>query len=195
MVSIWGAYARADMIDTGDMAAWEVCAMCHGVDGVSAVTKFPKLAGQKPMYIEQQLRRFRRGLRSNDGGQMQTISTEVNEADIAGIATYFAEQSTTVERRTQGGHQRQQMQLGQKIFEQGKPGVAACKNCHGDPQSQAPWLNAQHQDYLQKQIFDFASGARKSNISPMEKVAKKLTPAEIEAVTKYLNSTSLARTK
>jgi hypothetical protein len=45
----------AGMIDKEGMDEWEVCAMCHSLDGVSRMPKFPKLAGQKSSYISNNL--------------------------------------------------------------------------------------------------------------------------------------------
>lgn len=36
--------ARAYMLDSDGMKPWESCALCHGLDGVSRMAKFPKLA-------------------------------------------------------------------------------------------------------------------------------------------------------
>lgn len=189
------AHVRADMIDSESLAAWEVCALCHGVDGVSAVAKFPKLAGQKPDYIEYQLRRFRSGQRNNDGGQMQSVSTEVKEADIVAVAQYFFDQPAV---ETTGIATdtllRQRSLVGKELYEKGRQGVPACKNCHGDPNSSAPWLNAQHKAYLEKQIRDFSAGRRQSSISPMEKISVNLTNDEIDSISLYLSLRHRERT-
>ena len=42
------ASARAGMIDESSLKPWENCALCHSLDGVSHMAKFPKLAGQGP---------------------------------------------------------------------------------------------------------------------------------------------------
>lgn len=192
-VIILGPYAHADMIDDGSFAAWEVCAMCHGADGLSAVARFPKLAGQKPHYIDYQLRQFRSGLRRNDGGQMQAISTEVQERNIAGVAKYFSEHAPAASINAAESYQLSV--LGKQLFEQGRAGVPACQSCHGDPGSLAPWLDGQHRSYLEKQLADFSTGKRVSSISPMTKIAESLSDEEISAVSNYLSSTLFIRTK
>jgi cytochrome c553 len=60
--------ARADMIVTEGVQPWHLCATCHGLDGISAMARFPKLAGQRPAYIVKEVRDFRDGQRSNVGG-------------------------------------------------------------------------------------------------------------------------------
>ncbi|MDB4224864.1 cytochrome c, partial [Granulosicoccus sp.] len=72
---------------------WEICALCHSLDGDSRMAKFPKLAGQPELYIEKQLQDFLTGSRFNDGGQMSSIVTEVAEEDFQAIAIWFASQN------------------------------------------------------------------------------------------------------
>ena len=75
--------AHADIIVTEGMQPWETCASCHSLDGISVMARFPKLAGQRPDYIAKQVRDFRDGRRSNDGGQMVATASEINDADLA----------------------------------------------------------------------------------------------------------------
>ena len=67
--------------DPSQYPAYETCALCHGLFGVSHTAKFPHLGGQKPAYIEAQLRAFLSGFRTNDGGQMSAIVTELQPED------------------------------------------------------------------------------------------------------------------
>src|SRR5215813_203209 len=39
--------AYADIIVTEGMQPWYLCATCHSLDGISAMARFPKLAGQR----------------------------------------------------------------------------------------------------------------------------------------------------
>jgi cytochrome c553 len=52
------APAYADTLDTRGMAAHEQCAYCHGLDGNSAMARFPHLAGQSTVYLKKQLKDF-----------------------------------------------------------------------------------------------------------------------------------------
>ncbi|MEY3107112.1 MAG: Cytochrome c4, partial [Pseudomonadota bacterium] len=49
----------------GEKIVTGVCAACHGVDGNSLVSMYPKLAGQHPEYITKQLTNFKVGDRRN----------------------------------------------------------------------------------------------------------------------------------
>src|SRR6266511_1803129 len=82
--------AYADIIVTEGMQPWHLCATCHSLDGISAMARFPKLAGQRAAYIVKQVRDFRDGRRSNDGGQMQASTSDIDDDDLAKTAAYFA---------------------------------------------------------------------------------------------------------
>jgi len=66
------------------------CAACHGPDGNSTVTSFPRLAGQHRDYLLQALHEYKIGVRKNPimGGQAQALS----DTDMQDLATYFSEQ-------------------------------------------------------------------------------------------------------
>jgi cytochrome c553 len=179
----------ADMIDTSSMKTWEHCALCHSADGISRMAKFPKLAAQRPAYIEKQLREFRAEQRTNDGGPMVTNAGLLSDAQIIEVASYFgslpppppeeSETDTAV------------LATGRRLFEMGKPeaGVAACMSCHvggGIPGVIAPAITAQHADYLRKQLVDFRDKARDNDPDGiMRAIAGALSEAEIEAVAVY----------
>ncbi|MEE2730850.1 MAG: c-type cytochrome [Pseudomonadota bacterium] len=182
--------AEAGMIDKEGMAPWEICGMCHGLDGNSHMSKFPKLAGQKAAYIVQQFNAFHNGQRTNDGGQMQAITEEVQAQDLASIAEHFESQVAVEPPAPTGDIERYRQ--GKALYQQGRPGLAACVQCHNPSQTRTPWLDAQHPAYLNKQLDDFRSGRRDTQSrTPMPAIAKALTPEEQTAVTHYLSRTLL----
>jgi cytochrome c553 len=65
-----------------------MCFTCHGADGNSKNPNFPILAGQKPAYLVNQLRAFRKGTRKN--GMMQNMAANLNDAEINNLAAFFA---------------------------------------------------------------------------------------------------------
>src|SRR5258708_21942821 len=73
--------ARADMILTDGMQPWETCAECHGLDGISVMARFPKVAGQRFGYIAKQVRDIRDGRRRKDRGPMAAIAGELYDTD------------------------------------------------------------------------------------------------------------------
>jgi len=52
------ASAHAQEQDVKQMVA-TVCSKCHGMDGNSTSTRYPKLAGQAKVYLSYQLKAFR----------------------------------------------------------------------------------------------------------------------------------------
>ncbi|WP_246249102.1 c-type cytochrome [Chelativorans alearense] len=180
--------AGADMLDTDGMEPWELCGLCHGLQGVSPVPRFPHLAHQSTAYIEKQFRDFRDGLRHNDGGQMGTVTMEIEPEALPKIAAYFAKQPPPPPVLEEGPRFAQ----GRDLFLLGRAGLRACIDCHGPLASAAdvPWLEAQHRDYLLKQLSDFASGARSNDPGGvMQALAESLEPAEREALADYLAAT------
>src|SRR6202012_650165 len=66
----------------------EICAGCHGENGISQTENIPSLAGQMDQFIQWQLVFFRGGARKND--QMQSIAQDITTDEIRGVGGYFA---------------------------------------------------------------------------------------------------------
>ncbi len=114
----------------GDPAAGEakagVCAACHGVDGNSVVTIWPKIAGQHPEYIARQTRMVRDQQRVVP--EMYPMVMNLTDQDIDDIAAHYAAQTLQ-----SGVADEALVELGQKIYQGGNmdSGVPACAACHG----------------------------------------------------------------
>lgn len=67
----------------------EKAGMCHGCHGqnVEGNGQFPRLAGQHPDYLVNQLKHFKSGERQS--GQMQAIAGTLSEEDMKALAAYF----------------------------------------------------------------------------------------------------------
>ena len=80
------------------------------------------------------------------------------------------------------------LKITKNLFEHGDPtrGIPGCGQCHGvDPA--IPRLQAQHADYLQKQLSDFRNSRRMNdNNGVMQKIAKALTTKEIKNLAQYI---------
>lgn len=63
-----------------------MCLGCHGATA-QGNGQFPRLAGQHPEYLEQQLKAFKEGSRKS--GPMQAIIANLSEADFKALAAYF----------------------------------------------------------------------------------------------------------
>lgn len=82
------APAQAADIEAGKAKVAEVCAACHGANGVSVGDTIPNLAGQRAPYLENQLKALKEGNRKNPF--MNPIAAQLSPADIANVAAYFA---------------------------------------------------------------------------------------------------------
>ncbi|HUQ26231.1 MAG TPA: cytochrome P460 family protein [Burkholderiales bacterium] len=88
------AYAQADM-EAGKTKVAQVCAACHGANGISVSDAIPNLAGQRAVYLENQLKAFKEGSRKAPNATspiatMAAIATQLSPAEIANVAMFFA---------------------------------------------------------------------------------------------------------
>ncbi|NYT75965.1 cytochrome c4 [Alcaligenaceae bacterium] len=65
------------------------CAGCHSPNGAGIPANYPRLSGQHPEYIAEQLKLFRSGDRGNNV-IMQEIADRMSDSDIAAVADYAA---------------------------------------------------------------------------------------------------------
>ena len=65
------------------------CSTCHGVKGLGT-PQLPRLAGQHPRYIEDQLKQFNKRERTNDNAVMHTIASKLSELETHAVAEYIS---------------------------------------------------------------------------------------------------------
>lgn len=65
------------------------CASCHGPQGLGT-PQLPRLAGQHPRYVEDQLKQFNKRERTNDNAVMHTIASKLSELETHAVAEYIA---------------------------------------------------------------------------------------------------------
>ena len=83
-----GTSAQTADTTAGEATAAEVCAACHGINGISVSDDIPNLAGQKGQYLAVQLKAFRGGERKN--ALMNAIASQLEDTDIENVAAFFA---------------------------------------------------------------------------------------------------------
>jgi cytochrome c553 len=66
-----------------------LCPMCHLGDFVGQ-NEIPRVAGQWPQYVKKQLEDFRARRRTNDGGNMTSVSAGLSDDDIESLSQYIA---------------------------------------------------------------------------------------------------------
>lgn len=86
-----GSMERGQHIWRGGLAERGVpaCAACHSADGMGIPSQFPRLAGQFPSYLEEQLKLFRSNDRANSP-MMHDIADRMSDSDISAVADYAA---------------------------------------------------------------------------------------------------------
>ncbi len=173
-----------------------VCSACHGPNGNSINPEWPKLAGQSAVYIAEQLRLFRSGVR--DSPIMKPMVANLSDKDISDLAVYY-EAQTPVGLEADPSY----WKSGQSLYVRGDKArdIPACVACHG-PAGRGnlaagyPALRAQQSVYVVKQLSDYASGARyKGAPNPelasrngvmMLTVAKRLSSTDMRDLASYV---------
>jgi cytochrome c553 len=171
---------------TAESVATSTCQNCHGAQGNSVSSTFPRLNGQKAEYIAAQLNNFRSHNRSDPHARayMWGMAAQLDDASIAALAQYYASQTPTLPQK--GGALAAQ---GAALFANGAPAqnMPPCQSCHGEHAEGNgifPRLAGQHADYLKKQLEAFRSSLRESDVMHVE--SKDMTDSQIEALVSYL---------
>ncbi|MDN3614697.1 c-type cytochrome [Vibrio gallaecicus] len=172
----------------------QTCVACHGADGNSLITQYPKLAGQHAKYLEKQLKELKLGMTS--GGKqgryepvMGAMAMPLSEEDMADLAAYYA--SLPISNNSTPENV---VAEGKALYTAGdaERGITACIACHGargngTELSGFPKVSGQHADYIKAQLEKFRDGSRNNDMNAMMRdVAKKLTDADIDTLSKYV---------
>ena len=141
-------------------ASYAVCAACHGAQGEGLVAlNGPKLSGQDPRYLKEQLRKYKAGIRGTHeedlyGRQMQPMAaTLVNDTLVDNVIAYIGSLPDTPAPTTITGN----VEHGAKLY-------TVCANCHG-ADGRGIKMNAPRQAgisdwYLLSQLQNFKAGIR-----------------------------------
>lgn len=90
-VSAWyAAYKATASLPAGadPAAAPEGCTACHGADGIALYDEAPNLAGETNIYIDTQLKAFKRGKRTHE--LMSGIAEAMSDEEIRAAADWYA---------------------------------------------------------------------------------------------------------
>lgn len=174
-------------------AKTDYCKTCHGLQGQGFRGSFPmpRLAGQQPEYVKNQLQAFIDRRRTNP--VMFNVSHVLSPAMLTALSTYFKDLTP----KPLGGAPKDSLAIGKKIYEEGVPAaeVPPCASCHGPDARGAdvfPRLAGQLHDYMIRKLtnWDKERGQDKANPDTsaiMQPIAHNLTEAQIKAVAAYLS--------
>jgi cytochrome c553 len=169
------------------------CKTCHGLTGQGFRGAFPmpRLAGQQPEYLENQLQAFIERRRTNP--VMFNVAHVLSPSMLKALSTYFKD----LDPKPLGGAPKELVAAGRKIYEEGVPSaeVPPCATCHGPGAKGAdafPRLAGQLQDYVYRKLTNWEKErgqdkAKPDNSAIMQPIAHNLTEAQIKAVAAYLS--------
>ena len=165
-----------------------LCASCHGQNGIATQAIWPNLNGQSQRYLMQQLQAFKHEARMSV--LMTPYAKMLDTADIIELSAYYAKLSSTAK------HHQSINTQGQRIYQQGlvQQRLPACSACHGpsalgNDSARFPKLAGQHQAYLVQQLQAFKDGSRTSDMGQvMHDIADRLSEQDMIAVSSYLES-------
>ena len=172
----------------------ESCAACHGADGNSIITDWPKLSGQNQRYLYEQLKYFRDGQRMNAlmmsvTPYLQTLSDE----DLKDISAFYSQYKSS---RGQAKNDEELLALGTQLYRFGdiKKQIPACTSCHavygqGNSLAGYPSVAGQQIGYLTSSLKAYRSKERNAGESSlvMQGVAANLSDNEIDALANYMH--------
>jgi len=94
LAAMWSTPTLAADAAAGKEKA-QMCAVCHGLNGIAKVPDAPNLAGESAVYTSKQLKAFKDGQRQHE--QMSLIAASLSDEDIADLAGWYASLKVTVE--------------------------------------------------------------------------------------------------
>jgi cytochrome c553 len=180
MLMLTGVVARAADIAAGKEKA-ELCAGCHGENGISQMENIPSLAGQPDQFIQWQLVYFRAGARKNE--QMQPVVDQINNDDIRNLGAYFASLAPPKNPKADDDP---------GLSRKGAEAAVGrrCASCHADNYAgtkAVARVAGQREEYLVKALRDYKSGLRSGGgQAAMADVAYPLSEEEITSLAHYL---------
>ncbi len=166
------------------------CVSCHGAMGEGLTSRAtPKIAGLPRHYILHELDLFASRKRV---GVMQIVAKNLSSQDRQSVAAYFAKLPSR--RQPPVFHPASSWGLGERLAREGRlsAGIPACFLCHG-PKGMGiapsfPPVAGLSAGYIGEQLAGFKSGIRSGDPEGlMVAVAKKLSPSDIRAVSRWLS--------
>lgn len=166
------------------------CLACHGAMGAGDVAGgVPRISGLPAWYLYKQLDDYAAGTRPNE--VMQQIAQKLAPDEREAVSAYYAAMPPAPVPPGAPEDVRR-LQWGQTLAAIGsaEKAIPACVNCHGAqgegiPPS-VPGVAGQHAAYIQLQLELWRSGERRNDpLGVMSSIARKMEPADIEAVAAY----------
>src|SRR3979411_2732432 len=135
----------------------QLCAACHGENGIPQQKIMPVISGQHQGYLYLQLRDYKSGARKND--IMSPLAQTLERDDMMALALYFSQKPWP---------DLQQPPAPPDVAARAirANGSVGCTGCHQGPyqgEGTQPRLAGQSREYLHQTMIDFRTGARGNN--------------------------------
>lgn len=198
---------------TGDASAGqaksELCAACHGAQGIAIAPNFPNLAGQRADFLYWQLVEFKRGTLTES--PMTPLVADLSDTDMRNLAAYFAGLKPPAPAADAAAIpvDATQAQRGEQLYLTGDPakGIPPCQGCHGvdarghadalrpdrdghTPYAAYPALRGQQSIYLQTKLTEYRDGKLHDATTDfvMRGIGERLDDGSIQALSAWLSS-------
>jgi cytochrome c553 len=180
------------------------CSACHGGLGQGGKKgEYPRLAGQRAAYIEDQLKSFRARTRINIPMFPYTQERELPDEDIKEIAAYLSSIELPNKMPTFAGNEGALAMLemvdkvmivprvegdienGKAIFQK------SCYACHGKTgrgRGKFPMLVGQYSNYLKRQMDLYLKGDRPHDEDGVVGILNTLKPGDLQDILAYLTT-------
>ncbi|MFA1674827.1 cytochrome c [Rhizobium mongolense] len=156
----------------------QLCATCHGADGLPVVEKVPIIAGQHESNLLIVLQEYRNGERTSD--LMGPIAKNLSGDDMKALAAYFSALPWPAYREPADAASITRFQA----LDAGKK----CTSCHREGfvgYANTPRVANQKLDYLIKTLSDFHDNKR-PNMPRMTALVRNFSADDIAAMAHYL---------
>ncbi|PCI05040.1 MAG: cytochrome c4 [Gammaproteobacteria bacterium] len=195
IASVMFLFAASGASIAGDAAAGKsksaACGGCHGFDGNSPISLYPKLAGQNEAYITKQVKDFKANT-TRQSPIMLGMVAGLSDEDAADIGAYYQAQSVS----SAAAFDESKAAAGRALYKGGdlQAGIPACQACHGPTGAGTagigyPQIGGQYVEYTLAQLKAFKDGSRSNDDNKlMRSIVEKLSDDELEAVANYIAS-------
>jgi cytochrome c553 len=182
-LSFAAAPALAYDAEAGRQKAAEMCAPCHGKDGLSELPTVPSLAGQGNDYVVLALYQFRAGHRPSE--TMAPLAKPLTDNDLGNLAAYYSSLRPWQRGRAASAEANA---AGPELTLKNH-----CIQCHGPGlggQESVPRIAGQKIDYISAQLRAFKAGNRGDIDGNMTSAASQLSDQDIARLADYVSGLS-----
>lgn len=164
----------------------QLCAACHGAEGIGAANLAPSLAGQHSFYAITQLFLFKNERRSNV--TMTALIKDFSNDDLRGFSELIGKFPVAAAPLSSETPDASRMAQGKELANKHQ-----CMSCHGSQlagSQQVPRIAGQHEDYLKRVLTEFRQGKRLGYTNAMNEALVGLKQEELDTLAYFISRVS-----